>query len=189
MTQRPPFRFFQYDPEQHHRRSLRLQGYDYSRSGSYFITLCTYKRQPVFGKISNGIMQHSPLGEVAAECWQAIPAHYPDVELDAWIIMPDHIHGIIHIRTQPTTPRSPRRIHQYQQTIPRSVGCIVRGFKIGVTKWARHNTPIYRLWHHNFHERIIRNDTALHRIQRYIINNPRAYERRRHQAMGWRASR
>ncbi len=81
----------------HHRKSIRLQGYDYSQAGAYFITICTHNRLSLFGEIINGEMFLNAAGMTAQQCWQAIPAHFPATELGEFVIMPNHVHGIIHI--------------------------------------------------------------------------------------------
>ena len=85
----------QYDPHQHHRRSIRLSGYDYRRSGAYFITINTYKHVWIFGEITEGKMQLNQIGLIVADQWRIIPHNFPHVVLDAWVIMPNHIHGIV----------------------------------------------------------------------------------------------
>ncbi len=84
-----------FDLKIHQRHSIRLQGYDYSQSGAYFITIVTYRRDCLFGEIQNGGMQLSGMGRIANENWCAIPEHFPDVELGEFVIMPNHVHGII----------------------------------------------------------------------------------------------
>ena len=169
--------FRKYDPEYHHRRSIRLKGYDYSREGMYFITICTYERQRSFGYIGNATMYLNQTGIVARKCWLDIPVHYPNVVLHDFIVMPDHIHGIIElvgvgvgvgVGVQNFEPRH----HEYQKIIPRSVGSIIRGYKIGVTKWFRENQMGTRIWQRNFYEHIIRDDQSYDRISQYIIDNP-----------------
>lgn len=84
-----------YDPDRHHRRSIRLKGYDYAAAGAYFITICTHDRGHLFGRIVDDAMQCQPYGQIITECWQAIPRHFPHAVLDAFIVMPNHVHGII----------------------------------------------------------------------------------------------
>ena len=84
-----------YDPQKHHRRSIRLPEYDYSQPGAYFITMVTHQRDPLFGSIVQGEMRLSAMGQVAEEHWRLIPEHFPQVELGAYVIMPNHVHGII----------------------------------------------------------------------------------------------
>ena len=86
-----------YNPDIHHRRSIRLKGYDYSRAGLYFVTICTHHSLPLFGEIIEGEMILNVAGRVATKCWLAIPEHFPQVKLDEFVIMPNHVHGIIQI--------------------------------------------------------------------------------------------
>ena len=82
------------------RRSVRLRGYDYAAPGAYFVTLCVQHRRCLFGEIVEGRMRRSPIGEAAHRCWQRIPDHVPHVELDAFVIMPNHMHGILLLREE-----------------------------------------------------------------------------------------
>lgn len=79
------------------RKSIRLKEYDYSQNGAYFVTICTHNKEHLFGKIGD-MWEPTDFGKIADECWYAIPEHYPNVELDAFIVMPNHIHGIIWIQ-------------------------------------------------------------------------------------------
>ena len=87
-----------FNPKIHHRRSIRLKGYDYTRPGSYFITVCVHKRKHWFGFIENGIMFPNAFGKIAAREWQALPERFPQVELKEFVIMPNHMHGILVVR-------------------------------------------------------------------------------------------
>ena len=84
-----------YNPEIHHRHSIRLQGYDYKKEGAYFVTICTLQRQNLFGEINSGEMQLNVIGQIVLVIWEKIPYHFLNVELDEFILMPDHLHGII----------------------------------------------------------------------------------------------
>ena len=178
-----------FDPQKHHRRPIRLKEYDYSQPGWYFITLCTNNREMLFGDVIAGKMVLNDAGVFTTECWRDIPRHYPDVCLDEFIIMPNHVHGIINISENDENRNAgaknvrvknvrvqnfePLQNHgnKYQKIIPRSIGSIIRGFKIGVTKWFRQNTDIYTVWQRNYYEHIIRNEPELNRIRQYIIEN------------------
>jgi REP element-mobilizing transposase RayT len=83
-----------YDPNKHHRRSIRLKGYDYSQCGAYFITICINHGRTFLGKIREGEMFASPAGEMVAESWDDLPLRFPNIDLDEFTIMPNHIHGI-----------------------------------------------------------------------------------------------
>ena len=107
-------------------------------------------------------------GKIADECWLQIPLHFPNAVLHDHVVMPNHVHGIIELAVSVGMPLR----NQFQKMIPRSIGSIVKGFKIGVTKWFRSNTEIYTVWQRNYHEHIIRNEESYLRISNYIINNP-----------------
>lgn len=191
-----------YDSEKHRRRSTRLKEYDYSRQGAYFVTVCVKNKENLLGKIINGEMFLSEIGKIIEKCWNEIPIHYPHVQSDKHIIMPNHVHGVIKIIDgddniagaedfQPLRPHTQKNanvgvenfqplhqtrpqpnINQYQKVIPRSLGSIVRGFKIGVTKWCNHQKYKHFAFQRNYHEHIVRNENELNRIREYIINNP-----------------
>ena len=84
-----------FNPKIHNRRSIRLQGYDYSQAGAYFVTICTHNRKCLFGDIADGEMWLNDAGRMVQAVWDEIPAHYPGIDIDAFVIMPNHIHGII----------------------------------------------------------------------------------------------
>jgi len=149
------------DYPKHNRQSIRLQGYDYTQPGAYFITIVTHDRACLFGEIVNGEMRINECGERAQQCWLEIPDHFPQTQLDEFVIMPDHIHGIIIINDFPMvgaknfSPLPFESSSRSCQSSPRSnitpfrspsqtIGSIVRGFKIGVTKWMRQNTDIQK---------------------------------------------
>lgn len=175
-----------YNPKIHHRKSIRTKGYDYSQAGFYFVTICTHKRIHLFGNIHNGIMILNDAGEIANTCWLDIPKHFPNVILHAYIIMPDHVHGIIEL-TNESGAKNFSPLKQSPSSTPfrspsRTVGSIVRGFKIEVTKWFRHNQPDefppkQPVWQRNYHDRIIQNEKSFNRITNYILNNPKKWER------------
>ncbi len=165
-----------YNPNIHHRRSIRLKGYDYSRAGLYFVTLCCQDRACLFGEIRNGQHFLNDAGKIANGYWLEIPAHFPNAVLHEYIVMPNHVRGIIELvnegvenqnRVENFQPQN-----EFQKIIPHSIGSIVRGFKIGVTKWFRQNTDVHTVWQRNYWEHIIRDDQAYQRISDYIINNP-----------------
>lgn len=174
-----------YCPNKHHRRSIRLSGYDYSQNGAYFVTVCTQDRACLFGSIENGQMHPNDAGNIACQCWQDIPSHFPHVVCDRFVIMPNHIHGILFIVVSVETnvgmndvgakTFSPLQCERPRGT-SKTIGSIVRGFKIGVTKWMRQNTPVQNVWQRGYYEHIIRNDKELLSIQQYILENPARWE-------------
>ena len=98
-----------YDPEVHHRRSIRLRGYDYAQAGAYFVTVCVQNRECLFGEVADGAVPLDRCGEIVARCWDELPSHYPTVELDAFVIMPNHVHGIIVLAGQSEREADARR--------------------------------------------------------------------------------
>ena len=164
------------DPDIHRRRTIRLQGRDYSEGGMYFITLCTESHKHLFGKIIDGKMCLNDSGRIVRQCWNAIPSHFPQVALDWFVIMPNHVHGIIAIEAQNFFSTVSGSVGAKNFSPPRgtarTVGSIVRGFKIGVTKWMRSNTTIRDVWQRNYWEHIIRSEAELTDIREYIQNNP-----------------
>ncbi|WP_420631786.1 transposase [Candidatus Leptofilum sp.] len=163
-----------YDPYKHHRRSIRLKGYDYTQTGAYFVTICTYKRQPLFGKIVNGEMKLSLLGQLVYYEWQKTAVVRPNIHLDAFVVMPNHLHGIIVIFLNSADMNVPDGRPAGSPLQSGSLGAIIGQFKSKVTKRFRRfpgndNSPI---WQRNYYEQIIRNERHLTAVTQYIHNNP-----------------
>jgi putative transposase len=158
-----------FDPDKHHRRSIRLQGADYS-NGCYFVTICTDRRRPLFGEINDNICVLSPIGRIAETCWIQISHHLRYVQLDAFVFMPNHVHGILYIdhTTMPETER------QFGQALSGTLATVVGSYKSAVTKNV--NQTLQRqaqsLWQRGYHETIIRTQEAYDRIKEYIVLNP-----------------
>lgn len=93
--------------ERFHRRSIRLRGYDYRQVGAYYVTVCTHERVHLFGQVTDGAMRNSPMGDIVQRCWYAIPEHMPMVVCDAFVVMPDHVHGIVVITDPVSGPSVP----------------------------------------------------------------------------------
>jgi len=156
------------------RRSVRLPDYNYASLGFYFVTVCAYHHEHLFGEIVNNEMLLNDLGKVAQSCWLDIPTHYPKASIDAHVIMPNHIHGIIIINSVGANNYSPANVADDNRLVrgtSKTIGAIVRGYKIGVTKWARLNGGQYCVWQRNYYERIIRYDRELNNMRIYIANN------------------
>jgi len=170
-----------YNPDIHHRRSIRLRNYDYSQAGAYFVTICVQHRECLFGKITNRVMRLHDAGNIVAEQWIKTGDLRDTVELDAWTVMPNHFHGILVItddagrgtaRRAPTC-RAPTT-ERFGKPVSGSLPTIVRAFKSAATKNVNilRNTPGNKLWQPNYWEHIIRNEAELQRIREYIHNNP-----------------
>jgi REP element-mobilizing transposase RayT len=162
-----------YDPHKHHRRSIRLKGFDYSSPGYYFVTICVRGGQCLLGDIVDGEMVYSEYGRIANESWLWLAENYDYISLDEWTIMPNHMHGIIIFadvgrggsRTAPTGTRKP-------------LGRLIGAFKTVSTKQINdlRDTSGAPFWQRNFWDHIIRNERALVAIRNYIINNPIHWE-------------
>lgn len=176
-----------YDPTIHHRRSIRLQGYDYTQTGAYFVTICTHNRECLFGKIIDGNINLNDWGNVVVHEWLKTAEIRDKIEMDAWVVMPNHFHGILVIdgccrgtaRRAPTDNRAPTTtVERYGQPVSGSVPTVIRSFKSAVTKRINEirQTPGTKLWQRNYWEHIIRNDEEMEHIRNYIINNPIKWE-------------
>ncbi len=136
----------------HNRQSIRMKGYNYAQSGLYFITICTHNRDHLFGKIINKDMVLNEAGMVATKCWRDIPVHFPIAVLHEYVIMPDHIHGIIELQSPTVWANDDWPIQKREtpfRSPSQSIGSIIRGFKIGVTKWFRYAngfSPETQVW-------------------------------------------
>jgi len=177
-----------YNPNIHHRQSIRLRGYDYSQPGAYFVTICTHKKQCWFGEVRNSTMYRNQIGNLVAQEWLKSPQVRDNLKLDAWVVMPNHLHGIVWLietrrgatlapSTLAPSTLAPPTLAPPQKGLRRSpnhLGSFIAGFKSSVTRkinqWRDdHELPI---WQRNYHETIIENEVALHAIRDYIKQNP-----------------
>jgi len=161
-----------HDSDKHHRHSLRLRGYDYTQEGTYFVTVCLQDRVCLFGDISDEKMILNDAGLIAEKHWYDIPAHFPHIELDEFVIMPNHVHGILSITAAVGAKNFSPLPSQQRPGTSKTIGSVIRGFKIGVTKWMRQHTPVHNVWQRNYYEHIIRDDVSLNSIRQYIMENP-----------------
>jgi REP element-mobilizing transposase RayT len=164
-----------YNPEIHHRHSIRLKDYDYSRSGAYFLTLCTWRRECLLGDIADGEMLLNDMGRIVLEAWERLGTRYEHVHLGEWIIMPNHLHGIIVIDDYRRDSKGGSRT---APTGRKPLGQLIGAFKTVSTKEVNrlrdnHGCP---LWQRNYYERVIRNEGELLRACEYIVNNPMKWE-------------
>lgn len=187
----------QYNQNIHHRRSIRLKGYDYSQAGLYFITICCQDRICRFGKIENGIMILNEFGEIAYNEWIKLSERFKNMELDVFQIMPNHIHGIIALNDTPTPvgagftpapntmqprcdngqPFDGQPFDGQPQGIAPTVFDIVGAYKSLVANgcleiYKSKNEIMGKLWQRNYYEHIIRNEKSYQNISEYILNNP-----------------
>ena len=176
-----------YNPARHHRRSIRLRGYDYSQKGAYFVTICTQKREL--------FLQNEDVGRMVTNVWRQLESKYPQIRLDEFVVMPNHIHGIIVIDVV---------VGADQRVCPNDVGGMGKGEHAGspqqgspqpplgsIIQWFKTMTTNYymrgirnnawrpfpgRFWQRNYYERIIRNENEMNRIRQYITGNPARWD-------------
>jgi REP element-mobilizing transposase RayT len=190
-----------YDPQKHHRRSIRLKGWDYSRPGAYFVTVCTQNRECLFGEIQKDEMQLNGFGGIILERWNCIPNHFKHVQLDTFQVMPNHIHGILFI-LDVGAKHSEVQCHKIEGnkfgnasplqkkphgTQPGSLSAIIQNFLSVSTRNINRirNTPGDRIWQRNYYDRIIRHDDELRKIREYIVNNPLKWELDKDNPQNW----
>jgi len=156
-----------------HRQSIRLHRRDYSAPGTYHVTICACSH--LFGRVRTGEMILTRFGKTAAECWTDLPNHFSHVRLDAFVVMPDHLHGILVLGRRSARPSAIGRIGAG------SLGAVVRSFKSAVT--ARINSERGArpggIWQRNYFDQIIRSRADLDRVRRYIRDNPVRWDRKR----------
>ena len=163
-----------------------MREYDYSRQGYYFVTICTRNHTRCFGEVLDGRMRLNVTGMIAQECWLAIPGHFPNTNIDEFIVMPNHIHGILIIGGDDysgrdaymcgATPRRGRHLQSKRQNVDRSkmyLPKIMQGFKSSVTRKVRKRRDGHAFgWQRSFYDHVIREEEDLNHIREYIRNNP-----------------
>ncbi len=157
-----------YDPHKHHRRSIRLRGWDYRLPGLYFVTICTYERQNLFDDLGFRDIAVHALERISEQ------GHAQHVLLDESVIMPNHGHIIFDFRDFPVQADMDKSVGEFENALAGSLGVVVGRYKTAVTtriNKLRHSTGA-KVWQRGYYERIIRNERELQAIRQYIINNP-----------------
>lgn len=178
-------------PATRNRRSPRLKDYDYGQEGAYFITVCTHERAHLFGAVVNEVMMLNDCGEIVLACWEDIPRHFSNVGCDLFVVMPNHVHGILVVvgavgaKPKETTVGT-RYIVSLRQNSPREFGkpqpgslsTIIGTFKAAVTRKINRlrDTPGAPVWQGRFHDHIIRDEDDLNHHRQYILTNPTRWE-------------
>ena len=183
-----------YNPEIHHRRSIRIADYDYSTTGVYFVTICIQNRICLFGKTEGGEIQLNEAGYMVHKIWNELPEKYPGVEIDEFIVMQNHIHGIVvlnvgagpcacpdsnkgqpKVEGQAKVKGQPRGVAPTRLSLPdvvhRYKSFTTSEYRIGVEQLNWIPFP-GKLWHRNYYEHVIRNEKELNQTREYISNNP-----------------
>ncbi len=171
-----------FDPKTHHRRSIRLQGYDYSQAGAYFVTIVAWQREMLFGEIVNnetpqeGDVVLNDFGKIIQEEWEQTAVVRPNVELGEYVVMPNHFHGILVFTDDDAyTVGATRRVAPAKTTLKSgSLGAVMGQFKSIATKRINRLRGVegVPVWQRNYYEHIIRNEPEMDRISRYIESNP-----------------
>ncbi|MBI2339239.1 MAG: transposase [Deltaproteobacteria bacterium] len=183
-----------FDLDIHHRRSVRLSGYDYSQQGAYFVTICVQNRECLLGKIVDRKMVLNEAGEIVQFAWNGLSQRFKNVTLDAFIIMPNHIHGIIMIQRNvgaglalPVTVNGMMGDGMMggASPAPTSLGDVVGAFKsISAIAVNRLLSRLGPLWQRNYYEHIIRDEDDLFKIRQYIADNPACWDDDENNPMG-----
>jgi putative transposase len=154
------------------RKNLRLREYDYSRPGVYFITICTAKRHPLFGEIQAGQMICNDAGNAVTETWAALPQRFPSITLDAFVVMPNHVHGVLVFNNPGINQTAGAASGAPTTVVP--LGRVVRSLKSEST--IRINSILktsgFPVWQRNYYEHIVRTGKDLDEIRQYIHDNP-----------------
>jgi putative transposase len=167
-----------YNPNIHNRKSIRLKGYDYAQAGLYFITICCQNKIHRFGHIENATMNLNEFGTVAYNEWIKLSERFPNIQLDVFQIMPNHMHGIIELNVRAGFTPAPNNLDiGASARVAPTVGDIVGAYKSLVANgcldiYKSKNKTMGKLWQRNYYEHIIRNEKAYHNISEYIIANP-----------------
>jgi putative transposase len=158
--------------------STRLKEYDYSQPGGYFVTICSHNHECLFGDVQEEEMILSPIGKIARRCWEEIPHHFNNIALDAFVIMPNHMHGIIFINDKDDDTKNTKR-RDVQLNVSTGISpkrgtlsVVIRTYKAAVTTMCRRNGYENFKWQSRFYEHIIRDERDLQNTRDYIINNP-----------------
>lgn len=164
--------------EKYRIESARKPGWDYTLPGSYFVTICTQEKRPYFGRIVDATVKLSPIGEYANACWKEVPQHHPHVDIDEFVVMPNHMHVIVILGGPERMPEMRKRekfkrVAKLDDVRPKvnSLGTVVGSFKSVVKQWCVAEQVEFE-WQPRFHDRIIRGENSLKAIRDYIRDNP-----------------
>ena len=172
------------NPSRRNRRSLRLSDYEYGTTGAYFVTVCTKDRIPLFGEIDHSEMRLNEFGNIVTACWFDLSHHFPNIQLDTFIVMPNHVHGLIEITdefsetpvgAQHAAPVPGAKLRTSTPNVQRgSLAAIVRCFKAASARRINLSAgmPGTTIWQRNYYEHVIRGELELQRVREYIVNNP-----------------
>jgi REP element-mobilizing transposase RayT len=163
-----------------HRRSIRLAHHDYQSSSAYFVTICTRARDCVLGEVEDADVRLTPMGKIVRNCWLEIPDHVEGAELDAFVVMPNHLHAILLLGERLGHSMNGEEFHgeRFGQARPRTLSGVVRSYKAATTRRVRTaaGNQTLHLWQRGYFERVIRSAGELTRFRRYIEANPSRWQ-------------
>jgi REP-associated tyrosine transposase len=170
-------------PQRRNRETPRLPDYDYTEPGAYFVTVCAYRRWSIFGQIVEGKMRLNGLGKLVDNMWRETPRDFSVVDLDAWVVMPNHFHAVVTLKDPATEAawrargeRVPVR-ERFGRPVEASLPTIMRSFKTAVRREAACRLHIAQpVWQPRYFEHVVRNEEDLERIRDYIEANPSCWE-------------
>ena len=172
----------QSNPEFYRRKSLRLKEFNYANPGAYYVTICAYRQKCIFGKIKNEACNKSDIGEIVVKEWEKLPLRFQNIRLDAFVVMPNHLHGVLWIM-DPETENRQNQIASAEDKLVRlpTLGKIIGAYKSLVVheclkRYKEQNAEMGKIWQQNYYEHIIRNEEDYLRIIEYIQNNPLKWE-------------
>lgn len=166
------------DRGQSSRRSVRLPGFDYSKAGMYFVTICAAERQCSFGEIRGNDTFLSPIGQIVRTCWIEIPKHFPNIRTETYVVMPNHVHGILIIpSSQPEARPQGKaivRTESFGKPTPKSIPTAVRSFKSASSRRVRESGLVAggSIWQRGYYEHVLRNTREYVEATNYILLNP-----------------
>ncbi len=165
-----------YDPSKHHRRSIRLRGYDYSQAGAYFVTICALNRECLFGEVIDGELHLNPFGMIVQRWWNELPNYDEPVRLGEFVVMPNHLHGIIVITDAAAASRSFDGGGDISKK--RTLGQLIGYLKFQITKEINslRHTEFAKVLQRDYYEHIIRSEREWNAIAEYIRQNPRKWQ-------------
>jgi len=165
------------------RKKIRLDEWDYSSEGVYFITICCQGRKLFFGTVHKDKVVFSEIGKIADQFWQAIPSHFPHVKLHEFVIMPNHIHGIVVLDyslagqqygiSVLSEHKTKDNFNKFSKPVKKSVSVIINQFKSSVKRWCNQNGYSHFQWQSRFYDHILQDEKSIDRVREYINNNPR----------------
>jgi len=159
----------------HRRRSIRLRDFDYATHGAYFVTLVTHERRELFGRISGDAVELNAAGRIAQEEWLRSGEIRSNVEIDAFVVMPNHFHGVIFLLRDDEGALRSAPARAFGSSMAGSLPVVIRNFKGAVTRQLREGGFAEPVWQRNYYERVIRDERELQAIRQYIIDNPQQW--------------